>query len=193
MSLSQIDRELLQRCLTGEEAAWRTFVDRFIGVVTHVVNHVADCRGVVLTPADREDYISEVLVTILSDDMAVLRRFRGASSLATYLTVIARRVATRRLMRQNGVMPLAEVAHDIPETTTGPDSEQRISNAEQVEQMLGGLPTHEAEVVRLYHLQGKSYQEISQVVDMPENSIGPLLSRARGHLRRRAGMQEPTG
>ncbi len=189
MSLSQIDRELLQRCLAGEDSAWRTFVDRFVGVVTHVVNHVADCRGVVLTPADREDYIGEVLLTILSDDMAVLRRFRGASSLATYLTVIARRVATRRLMRQTGVTPLAEVAHVVSEE----NNEQRIDNAEQVEQMLGDLPTHEAEVIRLYHLQGKSYQEISRVVDMPENSIGPLLSRARGHLRRRAGMQEPTG
>ena len=189
MSLSQIDRELLQRCLTGEDAAWRTFVDRFIGLVTHVVNHVADCRSVPLTPADREDCISEVLVTILSDDMAALRRFRGGSSLATYLTVIARRVATRRLMRQNGVTPLAEVAHVVSEE----NDEQRIDNAEQVEQMLGDLPTHEANVVRLYHLEGKSYQEISQVVDMPENSIGPLLSRARGHLRRRAGMQEPTG
>jgi RNA polymerase sigma-70 factor (ECF subfamily) len=39
----------------------------------------------------------------------------------------------------------------------------------------------------MYHLEGKSYQEISQVVGMPENSIGPILSRAR-HRMRRAGI-----
>ena len=36
----------------------------------------------------------------------------------------------------------------------------------------------------MFHLEGKSYQEISSAVGMPENSIGPILSRARDKLRR---------
>jgi RNA polymerase sigma-70 factor, ECF subfamily len=43
--------------------------------------------------------------------------------------------------------------------------------------------------VRLYHLEGKSYHEISRVVGVPENSIGPLLTRVRARLRRRAGVE----
>ena len=50
--------------------------------------------------------------------------------------------------------------------------------------MLGGLQDTEAQVVRLFHLEGKSYQEISSAIGMPENSIGPILSRARNKLRR---------
>ncbi len=50
--------------------------------------------------------------------------------------------------------------------------------------MLGGLQGTEALVVRMFHLEGKSYQEISTMVGMPENSIGPILSRARDKLRR---------
>ena len=50
--------------------------------------------------------------------------------------------------------------------------------------MLGGLQGTEAEVVRMYHLEGNSYQEISVAVGMPENSIGPILSRARNKMRR---------
>ena len=46
------------------------------------------------------------------------------------------------------------------------------------------LPGAEAQVVRLYHLEGKSYHEISSTVGMPENSIGPILSRARNKMRR---------
>jgi RNA polymerase sigma-70 factor, ECF subfamily len=38
--------------------------------------------------------------------------------------------------------------------------------------------------VQMYHLEGKSYHEISLVVGMPENSIGPILSRARSKMRR---------
>ena len=35
----------------------------------------------------------------------------------------------------------------------------------------------------MYHLEGKSYAEISQAVGMTENSIGPVLSRARAKMR----------
>jgi RNA polymerase sigma-70 factor (ECF subfamily) len=49
---------------------------------------------------------------------------------------------------------------------------------------LRGLNGQEADVVRMYHLEGKSYQEISSSMGVPENSVGPTLSRAREKLRR---------
>ena len=58
----------------------------------------------------------------------------------------------------------------------GVSAEQRLSNAEEVERLLEGLDATEAEVVRQYHLQGHTYQEISTAVGVPENSIGPILS-----------------
>ncbi len=45
------------------------------------------------------------------------------------------------------------------------------------------LDPQEASVVRMYHLEGKSYEEISKVVGMSENSIGPVLTRARSKMR----------
>jgi RNA polymerase sigma-70 factor (ECF subfamily) len=42
----------------------------------------------------------------------------------------------------------------------------------------------------MFHIEGKSYQEISRTVGMPENSVGPMLSRARAKLRRRAGADQ---
>jgi RNA polymerase sigma-70 factor (ECF subfamily) len=35
-------------------------------------------------------------------------------------------------------------------------------------------------------MEGRSYHDISQALGVPENSIGPLLTRAREKLRRRA-------
>jgi RNA polymerase sigma-70 factor (ECF subfamily) len=61
--------------------------------------------------------------------------------------------------------------------------EKRISNREEVERLMDNLTGPEAEVVRLYHLEGKSYREISSAIGIPENSIGPTLSRARAKLR----------
>ncbi|MGC3966788.1 MAG: sigma-70 family RNA polymerase sigma factor [Pirellulales bacterium] len=64
--------------------------------------------------------------------------------------------------------------------------EQRIADHDEVNRLLDGLQDNEARVVRLYHLEGLSYQEISAAVGMPENSIGPTLSRARERMRTKA-------
>ena len=185
MALSEIDRGLLDRCLAKEPRAWEDFVDRFLGLVIHVINHTAQARSLRLSQQDVEDLSAEVFLTIISDDFALLRRFRAESSLATYLTVIARRIVVKDLLRRKGASSLSDVADDMGVTPDlSPPAEDRIDNREEVERMLEHLQGAEAEVIRMYHLEGKSYREISSNVGMPENTIGPTLSRARAKLRK---------
>ena len=183
MALSEFDRNLLQRCLAREPRSWENFVDRFLGLVLHVVNHTAQARSMRLTEADREDLVSDVFLAIVRDEFAVLKQFRGKSSLATYLTVVSRRVVVRQLMKRGSV---ATLSPSVDPESGHQDFEERISDREEVERLLATLPASEAEIVRMYHLEGKSYGEISSHVGMPENSVGPLLSRARSRLRNRA-------
>ncbi len=184
MALSEIDRNLLQRCLARKPRAWEDFVDRFLGLVVHVVNHSAQSRSLRLTPEDREDLAAHVFLTIVKDDLAVLRHFRGESSLATYLTVIARRAVVSEMLKQKSPSRLGNHSPQAELALVGSESEKRVSDREQVERLLAGLDGAEAKVVRMYHLEGKSYQEISSAVGMPENSVGPTLSRARSKMRR---------
>lgn len=185
MVLSDIDRKLLQRCLHRKPHAWEDFVDRFLGLVLHVIRHTAKTRTLTLTTQDEEDLASEFFVAVVSDDFAILRRFRGESSLATYLTVVARRIVIRHLLRQrvrSHVSGAGGQYDSLPDVDArSPDGP--TSDHEEVERLMQGLSGYEAEVVRLYHLEGKSYREISAVTGMPENSIGPTLSRARARLR----------
>lgn len=185
MALSELDRELLDHCLNGEPLGWQKFVDRFMGLVVHVINHTAQCRSMILSAADREDLAAEVFLAIVDNDMAVLRHFRGKSSLATYLTVISRRVVVRKLVSGRSAVPLGDMVAQAEASEVEP--ERRIEDREEVGRLLGELQGPEADVVRLYHLEGKSYQEIGRSVGLPENSIGPMLSRARAKLRRRVG------
>lgn len=190
MALSEIDRSLLDRCLNRKPRAWEDFVDRFMGLVMHVINHTAQCRSINLSAGDREDLAGDVFLAIVESDMAVLRHFRGKSSLATYLTVIARRVVVRKLVEGHAAVPLGDmVAHAESEDV---DTEQRIGDRDEVGRLLSQLQGSEAAVVRMYHLEGKSYQEISRTTGMPENSVGPTLSRARTKLRQRAGADRLT-
>lgn len=181
MALSDIDRNLLERCLSRKPRAWEDFVDRFMGLVVHVTNHSAHARSIRLVPQDREDLCAEVFLSIVKDNFGLLRRFRGQCSLATYLTVVARRVVVRELLARKAAARLPTPQAQPIDNSSEP--EQRVSDKEEVEKLLEGLNGPEAEVVRLYHLEGKSYQEISTTVGIAENSVGPLLSRARAKMR----------
>lgn len=183
MALSEIDQNLLQRCLSHKPRAWEDFVDRFLGLVIHVVNHSAQSQSIELGEQDREDLAAEVFYAILRDDYGVLRRFHGGSSLATYLTVIARRVVIRELLKRKGGRPLSDGAARHVADTSEPTPEERISNRDEVERLLAELEGDEAEIVKLYHLEGKTYQEISSSTGMPAGSIGPTLTRARAKMR----------
>lgn len=186
MVLSEIDRNLLERCLQRKPRAWEDFVDRFMGLVVHVVSHTAQARSVRLSPEDRGDLTNDVFLKLLEDDFAILRHFRGQSSLATYLTVAARRIVVKGLLHQRPSARLLDAGVKRAATTAEPNSEpdERITSQEEIDRLLQGLQETEARVVRMYHLDGMSYHEISAAMGVPENSIGPILSRARSKLRR---------
>ena len=186
MPLTDRHLELLKSCIAGEPGSWKHLVDRFLRLFVHVVNHTAHARGVRLNPEDVDDLCAEVFLALLDRDYAVLRAFRGECSLATYLTVVARRVIVREMARRRmsdaiGQNPAYQAAIDI----TGSDRRevQRIDDSDEIQKMLAGLPDMEAKIVRQYHIEGRSYREISAGLGVPENSIGPALSRARAKLR----------
>ena len=124
---------------------------------------------------------------LLANDYRVLRQFRGNSSLATYLTVVARRIVVREVDRRRKAEALGHVAAHHTSGSSGgtavADSQLRVDDREEVQSLLKELPPSDAEVVRQFHLEGKSYREISTELGIPENSIGPLLTRAREKLR----------
>lgn len=186
MALSEIDRNLLQRCLSSEPGAWEDFVDRFLGLVVHVVNHSAQARSIRLEAHDREDLCADVFLAILRDDRDVLRRFRGQSSLATYLTVVARRVVVRSLLKHRVAARLAPATLPADVSDSDQEMQRRLADRDELERLIEALDGEEAEAVRMYHLDGRSYQEIGSAVGIPENSVGPLLSRAREKMRRSA-------
>jgi RNA polymerase sigma-70 factor (ECF subfamily) len=184
--LLNVDRDLLERCLQRSPQAWEAFVDKFAPLVAQVVDYCAISRSLALDAATRDDLIAEVFLVLVQNDFAVLRRFRGSSSLATYLTVVSRRIAIAAL-RKNRTLK----SHSAGATSREPDSIAAAAadlsaweNREQLETALESLSSEEAAAVRMFHLEGRSYREISSQLGMPENSIGPFLTRTREKLRK---------
>jgi RNA polymerase sigma-70 factor (ECF subfamily) len=187
VALTAVDRALVQRCLNREPGAWNDFVDRFLGLIYHVIHHTAYLRSTPLRPEDTEDVAAEVLLQIVANDYAALRQFRGQCSLATYLTVVARRICVHELTRRAAARELqprgdghaVEAEHEEPAR-----AQAGLERLEEVQKLLNKLPTREREIVRLCYLEGRSYEEISTQLHIPVNSIGPILSRAKKRLRK---------
>ncbi len=192
MPLSDIDRKLIDRCLRKEPGAWNEFVERYLGLIYHVIMHASHARSKALSPADIEDIAAEVLLKIVDDDYEILRRYKAISSLPTYLTVIARRIAVKEIIKRHRE---AELGHaNAHRATLGGTSDEveAIATAEEVDRMLEELPEREAEVVRLYHLQFMNYRQIGKKLGIPEASVGPILSKARKRLRSAAEQRSAT-
>ena len=106
----------------------------------------------------------------------------GKSSLASYLSVIARRTCVNemahRAQAKDKSAGRSQRAHPGPcppfETESGSET------LEEVGKLLKKLPSRECAVVRLFYLEGRSYEEISTELNIPVNSIGAILAqRAR--------------
>ena len=65
-----------------------------------------------------------------------------------------------------------------------PKAQVGLESLEEVQKLLSKLPSREREVVRLYYLEGRTYEEISTELHIPVNNIGPILSRAKKRLRK---------
>jgi RNA polymerase sigma-70 factor (ECF subfamily) len=184
--LSDIDRKLIERCLGREPGAWNDFVDRYLGLIYHVTQHVAHARSRILSQADMEDIAGEILLGIVDNDYDILRRFKSASSLPTYLTVIARRICVKEMVKRQREAELGHASAHRANLGEASDEVEAIATAEEVDRMLEELPEREADVVRLYHLKYMNYREIGKRLGIPEASVGPILSKARKRLRNTA-------
>lgn len=192
------DRQLVEACLARNDGdrGWEQLLAQFSGLVAHVVSRAAEARRLPLASADRDDLVADVFYEVLRNDAAVLRGFAGRSSLAAYLTVIARRVAGRRLQKRprpaRGEASTASsvaVAGAVEPRDSGDAAAagQRVDDRDQIAALLESLDANEAKIVRMFHIEERSYGEISRLLGIPLGSVGPVLARARAKLRRQAG------
>ena len=101
MSDTHLDNALLERCLTHQHRAWEDFVDRFLGLVLHVIDHTVSKREIRLRPEERNVLCERVFAALGHDQFRLLREFKARSSLTTYLSVVVRRVVIRSLLNQS--------------------------------------------------------------------------------------------
>ncbi len=186
MALTDVDADLLKRCLSKQPGSWNDFVDRYLSLIYHAIHFSAHLRSAKLSPEDVEDIAAEVLVQLVADNAKALREFKGEASLSTYLTVIARRICVHELTRRQAVRDeIRKGVSRAPDEDTDDSAAaaKGMEKLDEVDALLRRLSGKQREIVRLYYLESRTYEEISTELNVPVNTIGSILARARAKLR----------
>jgi RNA polymerase sigma-70 factor (ECF subfamily) len=175
-------RELVSRCLAGEQAATLELVRRFQGRVFGL------CYRMVGQLQDAEDMAQETFVRALRH----LDRWDASREFEPWLLTIAGNrcrslLATR--MRRPSPAPLEHAVAD-PRDDLG--AARQLS--EEVELALAGLREEYRQAFLLFHEQELSYAEIGEILDCPLGTVKTWVRRARceliDQLRRRGVVRE---
>src|SRR5215212_8145573 len=84
----------------------RTLFEANLAVIERAIARV--CLDAKLHGVEAEDFASSARLALLLDDCAILRKFEGRSSFATYITVVIRRLLTDQQRAGGRWFPSAE-------------------------------------------------------------------------------------
>ncbi|MFN8707186.1 MAG: RNA polymerase sigma factor [Planctomyces sp.] len=186
MPLTDLDRQLLAEMLSGNSGSWKVFVDRFSGLIIQVIHQTAAAHSVKLSSDDLDDLCADTFSELVRRDMAVLRAFRGRCSLATYLTVVARRIVVRRMTQDRYRQAMGHVnAHQaaLDTVSTRASELNRVDDRDELNHVFSALPSDLRRIASWFFIEGRSYREIAERLGKPSNSVGPILSRVRDLLK----------
>jgi RNA polymerase sigma-70 factor, ECF subfamily len=75
-------------------------------------------------------------------------------------------------------------AHQASVTEASADSgtTHRVDEKDEVDSLMTRLPENLRSVMQMFYIDGGTYQQISERLSVPMNSIGPMLARAKAML-----------
>lgn len=175
------DVELLGRCRSGDESAWRELVAQHTRRVFSIAYRFAGRVD------DAEDLTQEVFVKVYQS----LSRYRPeAGSFATWIGVVARNHAIdhyrRRREERLRLREDGDLLAQLPATAERQDrAVEREERARLVRRALRTLPNELREALVLCDLEGLAYDEIAAALGVPLGTVKSRINRGRLELARR--------
>jgi RNA polymerase sigma-70 factor (ECF subfamily) len=167
------DRALIAATLAGDGGAFEELVLRYERAVFHLAVRMMRDRG------EAEDVTQEAFLRAYR----ALASFRPGAKFSTWILTISYRLCCDRLAKRKRYS--GSELSDRADPAPGPAAlVERDDDARRLRDAIDALPEKYRTVITLFHLQGKQYEEIATVLNLPLGTVKTHLFRAKEQLRK---------
>lgn len=137
---------------------------------------------ITLNREEAEDIVQDCLIKIwkqLQDGVTI-------QNLESYALTMSRNLALdRKSLARNNVISLVEEVHDHEDEHQLAPDEQLIKSesTSRIEQIVNNLPEKQRTIMQLRDIEGKSYKEIADILNISESDVKVTLFRARKQVK----------
>jgi RNA polymerase sigma-70 factor, ECF subfamily len=176
------DNQLVERCMSGEQAAWEDLVK------VHSRRVYAICYRFTGSDQEAQDLTQEVFLRVFRS----LKSFRaGQGSFTVWLSRLSRNLLIDHYRRTKLDRATDSIEDQLPvleeKTAMGARTEGMVAGREASELLqaaLQKLSPELRETVILRDLEELEYREIAEVLSVPEGTVKSRLNRGRAELAR---------
>jgi RNA polymerase sigma-70 factor (ECF subfamily) len=171
------DRELLRKASKGDADSFGNFYDRYSTTIFNYLLRLTHEQGAA------EELLQDVFLAVWQG----AKRFRGDSSIKTWIFRIAHHRAVSWLRKNRGDRQPLNIETEIPDYFAGDEVSPEMSSFQnwQVDQILQALDqlseAHRA-VIELTYLHEFSQKEIAQIMRCPTGTVKSRMNYALRHL-----------
>lgn len=176
------DAQLVERCLSGQDAAWEDLVRQ------HTRRVYSICYRFTNSDAEAQDLTQDVFLRVFKN----LKSFRAGEGLfVVWLTRLTRNLLIdhyRRTRMERATESIEDQAATLEETTGSiARTEGMLAGreaSELLQEALQKLSPDLRETVILRDLEELEYREIAEILNVPEGTVKSRLNRGRAELAR---------
>jgi RNA polymerase sigma-70 factor (ECF subfamily) len=177
------EHDVLRRCRAGEQEAWRALVERYQDMVYSITRRVAGAAA--------EDAAQETFLRVFRK-LHTYRADSGAK-FSSWLYRVAYNCACD-VASSRGLV--AAPPDEAERRYDGPGPDELAAGAEHkqlAQEALASIKPEYRDVLELYYLMGKSYEQVAEVADLPLGTVKSYIHRGKKAVLaslRRAGVAD---
>ena len=168
------ERELVERCRSGDEGAFQELVDRYKDLVFALIARTIQDRS------RAEDLAQEVFLRIHRG----LPYFRGEARLSTWIYRIVANVCLQDHQRP----PVLSLDDQRTAVRVAPAAADRqfgdLELRDRLEKAIARLPPQYRLLIAAHYLGGVRYEDLAEALHLPLGTVKTQLHRAKQQLRR---------
>jgi len=170
------ERELIERCRSGDDTAFSALVDQYKDLVYGLIYRMVPDKSAV------DDLAQDVFLKVHRG----LPYFRGEARVSTWVFRIVQNACAQWHSERRRQPPIAaESTDDKPRREFGADDAAfgDIEVRDRLQKAIARLPANYQLLISAHYLRGVQYEALAEALDIPLGTVKTHLYRAKRRLR----------